>query len=87
MDLSARHLRRRLKEVTRLSPAGFIRTRRLQHAAALLEDGADTVKDVASAVGYRDPSYFSRLFRETFGCPPTAYAERDDAPDASDITA
>jgi signal transduction histidine kinase/DNA-binding response OmpR family regulator len=87
MNLSARHLRRRLKEVTRLSPAGFIRTRRLQHAAALLEDGADTVKDVASAVGYRDPSYFSRLFRETFGCPPTAYAERDDAPDASDITA
>jgi CheY-like chemotaxis protein len=35
MDLSTRHLRRRLKEVTRLSPAGFIRTRRLQHGAPL----------------------------------------------------
>jgi len=87
MDLSTRHLRRRLKEVTRLSPAGFIRTRRLQHAAALLEEGADTVKEVASAVGYRDPNYFSRLFREAFGCSPTAYAERDDVPDAPDIEA
>ena len=87
MDLSSRHLRRRLKEVTRLSPAGFIRTRRLQHAAKLLEEGADTISDVASAVGYRDASYFSRLFRETFGCPPTEYAERDEAPDATDIEA
>jgi signal transduction histidine kinase/DNA-binding response OmpR family regulator len=85
MDLSTRHLRRRLKEVTRLSPAGFIRTRRLQRAAALLEEGADTVSDVASAVGYRDAYYFSQLFQETYGCSPTEYAEEgsetSDKPD------
>ncbi|PQJ34727.1 ATPase [Salinibacter sp. 10B] len=80
MDLSTRHLRRKLKDVTRLSPAGFIRTRRLQHAAALLEEGADTISDVADAVGYRDASYFSRLFRETHGCPPTEYAEQAQGP-------
>ena len=83
MDLSPRHLRRRLKEVTRLSPAGFIRTRRLRHAAALLEEGADTVSDVAAAVGYRDASHFSRLFRETYECSPSKYPE--NAPDAPDI--
>jgi DNA-binding response OmpR family regulator len=83
MDLSPRHLRRRLKDVTRLSPAGFIRTRRLQHAAALLDDGADTVSDVAAAVGYRDASHFSRLFRDTYGCSPSEYPE--NAPDAPDI--
>ena len=82
MDLSSRHLRRRLKDVTRLSPAGFIRTRRLQHAASLLEDGADTVADVAAAVGYRDASHFSRLFRDTYGCSPSDYPA--DAPDAPD---
>ncbi len=86
MDLSARHLRRRVKDVTSLSPAGFIRTRRLQHAATLLVDGADTVSEVAAAVGYRDPSYFSQLFRDTFGCSPTAYAENNrEPPDWSDI--
>ncbi len=84
MDLSARHLRRRIKEATGLSASGFIRTRRLQHAAALLQQGADTVSDVAAAVGYRDPSYFSRLFRDTFGCPPTEYAAQE-APEDPDM--
>ncbi|MFB6279525.1 MAG: response regulator [Salinibacter sp.] len=88
MDLSARHLRRRIKDTTGLSASGFIRTRRLQHAASLLEEGADTVSDVASAVGYRDPSYFSRLFRETFGCSPTEYAAQEaESPDDPDTSA
>jgi len=88
MDLSARHLRRRIKDTTGLSASGFIRTRRLQHAAALLQQGADTVSGVADAVGYRDPSYFSRLFRETFGCSPTEYAEQESAsPDTPDTPA
>ncbi|MFB6230046.1 MAG: response regulator [Salinibacter sp.] len=87
MDLSARHLRRRIKDTTGLSASGFIRTRRLQHAASLLEEGADTISDVAGAVGYRDPSYFSRLFRETFGCSPTEYAEQEaERPDNPDLT-
>jgi signal transduction histidine kinase/DNA-binding response OmpR family regulator len=86
MDLSARHLRRRLKEETRLSPAGLIRARRLQHAARLLEAGADTVADVASAVGYRDASHFSRLFKETVGCSPSEYVEGNaEPPDWADI--
>ncbi len=87
MDLSARHLRRRIKDTTGLSAAGFIRTRRLQHAATLLQQGADTISDVADAVGYRDPNYFSRLFRETFGCAPTEYAEQEaERPDNPDLT-
>jgi len=88
MDLSARHLRRRIKDTTGLSASGFIRTRRLQHAATLLQQGADTVSDVADAVGYRDPSYFSRLFREAFGCSPTEYAEQEsESPDTPDTPA
>jgi DNA-binding response OmpR family regulator len=83
LDLSPRHLRRRLDDATRLSPSGLIRARRLQRAAALLREGADTVSEVASAVGYRDAGYFSRLFRESFGCSPTDYAERPgEAPES-----
>lgn len=83
LDLSPRHLRRRLGDVTRLSPSGLIRARRLQRAATLLREGADTVSTVAAAVGYRDAGYFSQLFRESFGCSPTEYADRpSDAPEA-----
>ena len=78
VDLSTRHLQRRIKKLTGLSAAGFIRAIRLQHAAALLRNGADpTIAEVASSVGYRDASYFSRLFRETFGVPPSTYAEQE----------
>lgn len=87
MDLSARHLRRRIKEVTGLSAAGFIRARRLQHAASLLRQGVDTVSELASSVGYRDPSYFSRLYRDTFGCSPTEYAEKEcESPEEPDVS-
>ena len=34
------------------------------------------VKDVAHAVGYDDPLYFSRLFRRHYGCSPSE-ARRD----------
>ncbi|MFP4228929.1 MAG: helix-turn-helix domain-containing protein [Salinivenus sp.] len=54
-----------------------------QHAATLLEEGAETISDVAAAVGYRDPNYFSRLFRDAFGMFPFEYAEQ--APDGPDI--
>lgn len=50
-------------------PLPFLIGLRLDHAARLLESGA-LVKDAAAAVGYRDPLYFSRLFKRHFGYPP-----------------
>jgi len=35
-----------------------------------------TVKEVAYAVGYQDPNYFSKIFRKTVGMSPSMYAER-----------
>lgn len=72
VDLSARHLQRRLKAETGLSAAAFIRALRLKHAADLLRSGdVETVRAASSAVGYRDASYFSRLFKEAHGRPPS----------------
>ena len=74
MNLSPRQLQRRLKEETGLSAAAFIRAVRLERAAELLEGGTvDTVKAAASAVGYRDPSHFSQLFKEAHGRPPSEF--------------
>lgn len=76
VGLSTRQLQRRLQEEVGLSAAAYIRATRLERAAELLEQGTvTTVTDAASAVGYRDASYFSQLFKEAHGQPPSALKE------------
>lgn len=71
LGISPRHLQRRLKDITGLSTNAFIRTLRLQRAHQLLDKGAGNVSEVAYAVGYTDPKYFSRIFRQAYGVPPS----------------
>ncbi|CAN0543566.1 unnamed protein product, partial [Laminaria digitata] len=73
IGLSPRQFRRRIKALTRLSATGFIRTLRLQRAAQLLTQEAGTIAEIAYAVGFNDPKYFSRLFRQVYGVSPSEY--------------
>lgn len=74
LDVSTRTLQRRLKAASGLTPGAFLRTMRLERAAQLLEQDAESVTEVAAAVGYTDAESFSRAFRQGFGMPPSAYA-------------
>ena len=69
-----RQLQRRLRAATRLSAAAFIRMLRLERAAQLLEQHAGTIAEIGYAVGFRDANYFSRIFRQVYGVPPSEYA-------------
>jgi AraC-like DNA-binding protein len=69
-------LYRHMVDEMRTTPSEFIRDVRLQRAAELLGEDANTVSEVAYAVGYRSVSSFSRLFRDRFGCSPAAFAHR-----------
>jgi Transcriptional regulator containing an amidase domain and an AraC-type DNA-binding HTH domain len=71
--MSKSTLHRRIKELTNLSPVLFIRNVRLKHAHGLLLNTSDTITNIASAVGYEDPKYFSKCFREMYGKPPREY--------------
>ncbi len=73
--MSRRQLERRLRATSRLTPAGYIRMMRLRRAAQLLEKKVGTVAEVAYRVGFSDPNYFSRLFRQTFDVPPSEYGQ------------
>jgi Response regulator containing a CheY-like receiver domain and an HD-GYP domain len=73
--LSRRQLTRRMKEALSQTPAAFIRARRLDQAKQLLADEAETVAEVAYAVGFRSPSAFSKAFQKHVGHPPSEHAE------------
>lgn len=59
-----------------ISPAQYITQFRMQQACLLLEKTPLSMKAIAYSVGYEDPLYFSRRFKETFGISPTGYEQR-----------
>ena len=73
VNLSTYHFARTFKKLTGQSPMHFFTQLRLQQACHLLDTTRQPIKQIASAVGYTDPQYFSRIFRRTIGMTPHAY--------------
>jgi len=55
------------------APMAHFQRLRIQRARSLLERKGMTISEVALAVGYQDPLYFSRLFRKATGLSPRAW--------------
>lgn len=73
MFMSRTNLFRKLKAVTGQSATSFTRTIRLKQAAKLLKNPVYSVNEVASMVGFSDPNYFARCFKEMYGNTPSNY--------------
>lgn len=69
--LSNTQVNRKLKALVGKTPSQFIRLIRLQQAIELLESSEMNISEVAYAVGFSDPNYFSRAFSEEFGYAPS----------------
>jgi AraC-like DNA-binding protein len=54
----------------------LLREVRLGHAVRLLMGSDRTIADIAARTGFRDASYFARVFRVAHGCGPTAFRAR-----------
>jgi len=74
MGMSRVHLYKKLLSLTGKSPIEFIRTIRLQRAAQLLEKSQLTIAEVAYQVGFNNPKYFTKYFKDEFNVLPSAYA-------------
>jgi AraC-like DNA-binding protein len=70
MNLSRVQLYRKVKSVTNMSPVELLRTARLNRAYQLLITTKKTVSEVAYAVGFSAPSYFTKCFKEEYGVLP-----------------
>lgn len=58
------------------SPHEYLQKYRISEACSLLREGKLTVAQVAGSVGFNDPLYFSRVFRQVKQCTPTAYQKK-----------
>ncbi|MEI8196366.1 MAG: AraC family transcriptional regulator [Phycisphaerae bacterium] len=70
VHLSPEHFHRRFKATLGLTPWEYALRRRMALARRLLGQGLHSVAEVAAACGYRDPFYFSRMFRRHCGVTP-----------------
>jgi transcriptional regulator GlxA family with amidase domain len=72
--LSIPHFSDLFRRQSGYAPIDFLLRTRIRRACALLDATADfPIKEVAMAVGFADPFYFTRCFRRVMGCAPQAY--------------
>ena len=71
--MSAGHLSREFRLAYGESPYGYLMTRRIERAMALLRRGDLSVTEVCFAVGCSSLGTFSTRFTELVGVPPSTY--------------
>lgn len=69
--MSRSQIFRKMKALLDISPSDFIRNYRLDKAKMLLEKEEFNVSEAAYQTGFKDPSYFSKLYQERFGMTPS----------------
>jgi AraC-like DNA-binding protein len=73
--MSVSHFSERFRRQTGQSPMAYFIQLRMRLACRLLDLSRKPVKTVASDTGYRDPYYFSRVFKKSMGISPEKYRE------------
>ncbi len=73
MLLSRVSLYKKLLTLTGKTPVDFIRNIRLEKAVQLLEKSKLNIANVAYEVGFANPTYFAKVFREEYGMLPSEY--------------
>ena len=85
-----KYLSTSFKKEFKISITDYIRTLRIQHACALMEQGFTLLKDIATLCGFKDSLYFSKVFKEQMGLSPkehikTLYPHSNSVDIESDI--
>ena len=76
LHVSTAHLIRLFKAATGSTPLAYVARLRTERASVLLLNSQDKISTIGFAVGWRDPVYFARRFRQQTGLTPSAYRER-----------
>ena len=77
--MSRFHFLRVFEEATRISPARFLASLRMQHAKRMLLDTSWPVTKLCFEAGYNSLGTFTRLFTESVGVNPSAFRKLGEA--------
>ncbi len=77
MLMSRMQLFRKIKAITNQTPGEFIRTIRLKRAARLMDQNFGNIAQITYEVGFNNPSYFAKCFKELFGQLPSEYMKKE----------
>jgi len=74
--LTPRTFSRRFRAATGYLPMDYVHALRIEQAKRIIEQEAAGVDEVASRVGYEDPTFFRRLFKREAGLTPAGYRRK-----------
>jgi transcriptional regulator GlxA family with amidase domain len=76
-SVSPSHYFALFKRQTGTAPIDYFIRLRMNHARELLDSTCSSVKEIAAAMGYDDPFYFSRVFKSVHQVAPAEYRKRN----------
>lgn len=71
--ISYSHFRKQFKKCTGLAPHDFVMNARIKWCINEMKNGGRAIKQIADECGYRDPAYFSKIFKKRMGLSPREY--------------
>lgn len=75
-NISEASLRRKFSNALSISPKEYLIKLRLSKAVDLLVAGEMPIKKIAEYCGFRDEKYFSRMIKERYNQPPSAFSKK-----------
>lgn len=75
LNMSKSTLHRKMKAMTGLTPLDFVRNIKMKQACRMLTEHELSISEIAYALGFTNPKYFTKCFKEEFGTTPTEYQQ------------
>ncbi|MGE4307897.1 ATP-binding protein [Bacteroides sp.] len=75
VNMSKSTLYRKIKGMTGLTPLDFILNIKMKHACHMLSEHKLTISEIAYTLGYTNPKYFTKCFKEELGLTPTEFQQ------------
>jgi AraC-like DNA-binding protein len=76
LNYNAKYISTLFKRRMQVGVAEYINILRVQQACTLMAEGITSVKDLSFLCGFRDPLYFSKVFKMRMGISPSGHIER-----------